>query len=414
MDDGVGRSRAAAGWIAAAVVLVVVVGVVYLRPSLRVAPAPAPAARAPAVQDGTGDVTVAGAVFRDVRHGAVSILEATPSTLAFRSTTFLTSDGGRTWARSSGSDQMAVFGPTTGPTALMRFGVAGTASSFSYDAGRTWRSMPALLNSATFDGPPILVDDRHGWWLVQLRSLDPGGTRVLLLRTADGGRTWERIMPSGIPDSYRTGQLAFADARRGALTGQRPDGTWSLLETDDGGASFHEAATFSALVPGTRLYYVALLRHGPRLMAWAEALPADQFRDNSSGSVVVIGSTPHFELHPYLVAIADSGATWGSPMPAPQLDVKYAFAPVIDGSGRLLVFEGRRLWVSEDDGVTWTARLVQAPAGLEPAILLPPAGDGTMLAIGVIPTNAVSARPPSALLRSRDGGAHWELMRLPR
>lgn len=50
MEAGVGGSRAAAGWIAAAVVLVVAVGVAYLRPSLHMAAAPGPAARAPAAQ----------------------------------------------------------------------------------------------------------------------------------------------------------------------------------------------------------------------------------------------------------------------------------------------------------------------------------------------------------------------------
>jgi photosystem II stability/assembly factor-like uncharacterized protein len=410
MEAGVGRSRTAAGWIAAAVVLVVV----YLRPSLRVASAPAPAAPAAAVQDGTGQAVVTGAVFRDALHGAVSIVEGTPGTLAYRPATFLTSDGGTTWTRGFGSDQVVVLGSPSGPSALLRLSASLRGSTFSFDLGRTWRTLPDLMTGASFGSAPMFLDDQHGWWLVQLRSLDQGSGPAQLLRTVDGGRTWERITPSGIPDSYRTGQLVFADTRRGVLAAQRADGAWSLLATDDGGASWHEAAALGAPLPGTLLFVVALLRHGARLMAWAEALPADQVRENPGGGVLLTGSDPHLELHPYLVASDDGGATWGSPVAAPQLDEKYQAVPVVDGRGRLLVFEGRRLWVSEDDGAAWSARLVQAPAGLEPAVLLPPAGDGTLLALAASPTSAVGARSLSALLRSRDGGAHWEPMRLPR
>jgi photosystem II stability/assembly factor-like uncharacterized protein len=414
MDAGMGRSRAAAGWIAAAVALVVVVGVVYLRPSLRVASAPAPAEQAATLQVGTGQAVVTGAVFRDARHGAVSILEGTPGTLAYRPATFLTSDGGTTWTRGFGSDQVAVLGSPSGPSALLRLSASVRGSTFSFDLGRTWRTLPDLVTGTSLGSAPIFVDGQHGWWLVQLRSFDQVSGPSQLLRTVDGGRTWERITLSGIPDSYRTGPLVFADTRRGVLAAQRADGAWSLLATDDGGASWHEAATLGAPLPGTRLFAVTLLRDGARLIVWAEALPADQILDNPGGGVVLTGPNPHMELHPYLLASDDGGATWGSPVAAPQLDEKYEGVPVLDGRGRLLVLEGRRLWVSEDDGATWSARLVQAPPDLEPAVLLPPAGDGTLLAIAASPTSAVGARSLSALLRSTDGGVHWEPMRLPR
>ena len=88
------------------------------------------------------------------------------------------------------------------------------------------------------------------------------------------------------------------------------------------------------------------------------------------------------------------------------------------------MLDDRRLWISEDDGATWAARLMQVPAELRLAMLIS-AGPGALYATAEKTGPVPIVRPvspgalsivgaPPTLIRSTDGGAHWSVVVLPR
>lgn len=78
------------------------------------------------------------------------------------------------------------------------------------------------------------------------------------------------------------------------------------------------------------------------------------------------------------------------------------------------MLDDHRLWVSQDDGASWSARVLQTPAGLKRATLVS-VNRGAFLALAVQTGPADMVTPSSALtlIRSSDGGAHWSQVAVP-
>jgi photosystem II stability/assembly factor-like uncharacterized protein len=230
-------------------------------------------------------------------------------------------------------------------------------------------------------------------------------------RTSDGGRTWTLLPGDGLGLTGGAGQLTFQDRQHGVLFVQLGGGgTPEVLATADGGATWRPAVSLASPLPGTSPLTVALVQHGHRLLAWLVTLPADEI--GPQGRLVQVGPTPHLDMQPYLATSDDGGQTWGPLVAGPAIAATYVAYPVIDQRGRLKLVAGRSMYVSDDDGATWTTRVVQAPADEEPAFLYRPRGDVLLAAAGG--TRAVSQRYIDGLLRSTDGGAHWDRVSLPR
>jgi hypothetical protein len=129
---------------------------------------------------------------------------------------------------------------------------------------------------------------------------------------------------------------------------------------------------------------------------------------------------------PFVSVSDDGGQTWSQPRPAPNI-VQPGYVglyPRLDDRGRLLLLDDRRLWISQDDGATWAARLMQVPAELR-LVMLVSAVPGALYAMAekTGPVDIVRAPSPGAqftfgvpltLIRSTDGGAHWSVVALPR
>jgi photosystem II stability/assembly factor-like uncharacterized protein len=212
------------------------------------------------------------------------------------------------------------------------------------DGGATWRR--SAMGSASVQqsedgiGPLNLsfVDAGYGWLRVTSRlpgqgAEDETGT---LLRTSDGGRTWERL-----PDAPTPGAVRFVDRWRGWQGWI--DGLW---ETGDGGRTWKAVPT-PPRVPGhnRRLGFGGL----PTIFEDGTGFVPVLLNRRDAGLLAGAG----------FAETRDRGATWGTPRLAPGIGLD-SRNPVlaVAGSGTLLVLDGdqRTIARSADGGRTWAYR----------------------------------------------------------
>ena len=383
MEAGAARPRSAIAWMAAALVLVVIAGVVYLRPGAAGASVQPAAVRQ---LTGPSSESLVNLSFADARRGSVTVDRQAQG--LHKAEAYVTADGGATWKRAA---------PLTYLTARMVIQHAQStpgAERISSDGGRTWRVLSMPGSSSPALGMPDFADAAHGWWVVQGLGDPPSVTTVW--RTDDGGRTWQPLPRIGIPEADTLTQMRFLDPLRGVLMARAPDGTPSLFVTDNGGLAWRPVVTLSSPMPGTRPSVAALLARGASLLVWMTAV-TDAYNQSST-------------VRTYVTESGDDGLTWSPPRPGPSLEPTVG-APALDDRGRLLLLNDRRLWMSPDGGLTWTARVIEAPAGL--LAFGPLLAGGTLLAWASDGSTIGTLRPVYRLLRSTDGGAQWDLVRLP-
>lgn len=386
MEAGTARVWSAGPRMALAVVLVAVAIVVYLRSNAAVPRVP-PADAAGRVDAGQ---VLADVSFADARRGSVAIadLSRRPGRPGVDEVGYVTADGGATWKQGPQLDYLTanlVFEAPAGGVGPERI---------SADGGRTWRAVSVPDDHALVPGPPMFVDPVHGWWL--LRHVDGGAITSTLWRTADGGRTWDALGDTGVPRSASLADARFLDPLRGVLVAVGNDGTPTVFVTGDGGSTWRPSIALTSPLPASPQVGVVLLARGDTLFAWLNTYTS---ATNDANTVAAT----------YVLASADGGRTWSSPRPGPQLRAPFG-APVFDDRGRLLVLEDRRLWISADEGSSWMARVIQAPEGVVPLGL---ATAGRTLLARASARGAGSVRVVDTLLRSTDGGAHWDQVRLP-
>ncbi len=386
---------------------VLAAGVAYLRPSVNLA---APASQRAAVSAPLFPTQLAGVSFGDAEHGAVQLL-------ALRGglpETYLTANGGRSWTRFQATfntvTSMQFFGPkraiarTMGP-------IGATTLRLSEDGGRTWR---ALTTPPVQSGTLFFLDSQNGWWIAGGRFLPTAqAAAVTLWRTSDGGGSWRRLGAAGIPDTGAVASLAFADLVRGALLFVSQNAPSSMLATSDGGDTWRPVDTALGPGNGTLALNSSLVRHGQRLLRWFQAIPEEVLRSVGAGVNFDPGSG--FYQTTYISISDDGGQIWSQPQAGPRLFTRLGpESPSLDDSGRLLILRDRELWVSDDDGATWFARIIQAPAELAPQRIAAVAR-GALFGIAVDSQAAAGPIPISrqALIRSTDGGVHWSRVTLP-
>ncbi|MFT7484508.1 MAG: photosystem II stability/assembly factor-like uncharacterized protein, partial [Candidatus Paceibacteria bacterium] len=119
---------------------------------------------------------------------------------------------------------------------------AGGVCVVSEDNGRTWRDVsPPQAVADDLDLRSIHALDRtHAW----VASAGPGAASRIL-RTRDGGETWETVRTNAEEDGFYD-SIAFWDLKRGIVMGDAVDGYLTILITSDGGDSW-------ARVPQERL-----------------------------------------------------------------------------------------------------------------------------------------------------------------
>lgn len=381
-------------------------GIVYLRPSLS-APA-TPSVRRVPTSPQVAQPVFFNVSFGDAQHGAVQVFTATnlpdrPAPI------YLTSDGGRTWRPVAPRAYPVSSVTFVGQRRMLAEEAAGGTPALvtSEDDGRTWQ--PLSVDPRQFinlnSWPVFLGSD--GWWL-DWQPSPPGSQQrlaVAIWHTSDDGRTWARLAASGIPRVQYVDRVQVMDPRHGLLAMISADdpGRAMIVATADGGVTWEPAATFANPMVGTRLLAVRLLQHERLLLATLAVSSLDPQAPPPPGEPAMSAFTS---------VSADGGATWG-PLHAGPVTAASPVA-VIDDKGRLLLLDGHRLWISDDGGVSWGARVAVLPQGLTPVFVVA-AVPGSIYAFAVHSSDVPwRGGTPAALLRSWDGGIHWTEVRFPR
>lgn len=103
------------------------------------------------------------------------------------------------------------------------------------DGGRTWAKASLPTKDDVRD---IFFLDLNTGWMVCNRSevnlKTERDARAYLLKTTDGGRTWERIEITNVNANVRLTRIVFSDASNGFALGE----SGTLFRTSDGGATW--------------------------------------------------------------------------------------------------------------------------------------------------------------------------------
>ena len=147
-----------------------------------------------------------------------------------------TSDGGRSWQRvatpadtlpTMGIHDIACLSATTYLMAL--WGKQTFYMLRTEDAGATWARIEAdTVQSLSF------VDSLHGWGAGSGYAGNGHITDEIIIRTVDGGRTWQTLVHQPAVTLVGYLAVAFADTRNGFVTAY--DGR--ILRTTDGGETW--------------------------------------------------------------------------------------------------------------------------------------------------------------------------------
>lgn len=139
------------------------------------------------------------------------------------------------------------------------------------DGGASWsqqRVEASVLDSGqVYSRADVhFLDAEHGWLLGKVATSAAFSVGELL-RTRDGGATWERL-----PRPPEAGRLVFIDAQRGFMTGAPV--SERLYRTIDGGQSWQEVSLPVSAAPGMALYDLPTF-HSPNRGAVAVTLRGD-------------------------------------------------------------------------------------------------------------------------------------------
>jgi photosystem II stability/assembly factor-like uncharacterized protein len=203
---------------------------------------------------------------------------------------------------------------------------------FSDDRGVTW-TQADVPTAVTLTG--VFLLDRNIGWAV--------GYDAVILRTGDGGRTWE-LQRSAPEEERPLFDVYFADASHGFAIGAYG----AFLATADGGTTWEERSISEEDV---HLHHVARAASGALFIA---AESGTLFRSD------------------------DGGASWRE-LPSPYEGSLFATVP-LEGKALLLLGLRGHLFRSEDGGESWTAIASGTEAMLTDGVML---GDGRVVVTGL-------------------------------
>ncbi|HXO43294.1 MAG TPA: hypothetical protein VN999_17720 [Thermoanaerobaculia bacterium] len=361
---------------------------------------------------------------------------------------FRSEDAGATWVRISGGDLAGyvtgvVADPVT-PATVYAFGEFGLARST--DAAATWTVLPPLSQGDAITGSLALAIDPHSPATLY------GGSQSGVWKSTDAGATWTRLSATA-----RGVQTVAVDPANPSIVFAFAKLAGVLLRSADGGATWEEKDTGLSLptisdsplllafdpstVPETLYLAVELDRRG---FTWRSTDAGDSWQQVGPGGYpLAVGSGL---VYAGAVKSLDGGATWTAATPAPGTPVVLAAAP----GSPTTVFAATSdlgIWKSADSAASWrpassslgaTNTLALAIDPVHPRILYT-AVNNSVLGRGLLKTGSrgrqwrligpnwltdylvqivvdpvtpstLYAASPAGLAKSFDGGQSWTVL----
>ena len=248
--------------------------------------------------------------------------------------------------------------------------VAGSGGTLleTTDGGTTWKRLFPLTRDTLHD--VYFANEKVGWLVVErdmLKLKTNDEPRAYLLKTMDGGFSWQRVFLNGSDANVRLVRAVFADNQRGWVFGE----TGIVFATHDGGAHWIRQAspTKHLLLGGAFVDYA----HGWLVGAGATILQTNDGGLTWQNGIVRDGAGTRFTAASFVgtrlgwavgmagrvFATTDGGRTWfeqRSNVDADLLDVKFINAAegwVVGGEGLLLhTVDGGVHWSVESSGTS--------------------------------------------------------------
>jgi photosystem II stability/assembly factor-like uncharacterized protein len=236
-----------------------------------------------------------------------------------------TRDGGLSWQRLPnplGGDSTSLgFSDIACPTphtliALMGGVVNGqrrTAVYRSDDDGEHWSSVDIPTQSSL--GSICFVDSLHGWIAGYGKTGQPGMIQNMILRTIDGGHSWDTVLEEIVPGDNSGTIVKFCDPLHGmaVMCGDR------TFRTTDGGATW---GVYTKLTQNFALLVVTDLAYPDSTRAWTVSSTGKIMLFSTQGSSTVplteAGSTNEYAARLYPnPALSDGPAYLSYTLPHP-------------------------------------------------------------------------------------------------
>ena len=242
--------------------------------------------------------------------------------------------------------------------------VAGSNGTLlkTIDGGATWNKVSTFTRDTLRD--VYFADDNHGWLLAErdlLKLKTNDEARSYLLRTNDGGQTWQRVLVKTSDANVRLVRMAFADNQHGLLVGE----TGTVFATSDAGAHW-------------------LLQASPT----KHLLLGATFTDSAHAWLVGTGAT--------IVKTSDGGATWFNATLRDGNEIRFNAASFATHNLGWAVGNAGQILTTVDGGRAWYPQRSNVDADLLDVKFVD-AREGW------------AAGAEGVLLHTTDAGAHWTI-----
>jgi len=248
--------------------------------------------------------------------------------------------------------------------------IAGSSGTLleTVDGGQTWRKLYPLTRDNLRD--VYFANEKVGWLVAErdvLKLKTNDEPRTYLLKTQDGGSSWQRIFLNGADVNARLVRVVFADSQRGWVFGE----SGIVFATRDGGVQWtrQAAPTRHLLLGGTFVDYA----HGWLVGAGATILQTSDGGLSWQSGVVRDGAGARFTATSFagnslgwavgtaglIFATNDGGRTWfqqQSTIDTDLFDVKFVDTSegwAVGSQGTLLgTKDGGRHWLATSSGTS--------------------------------------------------------------
>ncbi len=230
------------------------------------------------------------------------------------------------------------------------------------DGGATWKKISTFTRDTLRD--VYFSDEAHGWLLAErdlLKLQTNDEARSYLLKTNDGGITWQRVVVRTPEVNVRLVRMIFADAQHGWLLGE----TGIIFGTVDGGAHWLRQAS-----PTKHLLLGAA------------------FLDPTHAWFVGTGAT--------VINTNDGGETWINATLTQPTNIRLNAASFVTHNLGWAVADGGKVFTTSNGGRSWYPQRSNVDADLLDVKF-------------VSPTEGWAAGADGLLIHTNDAGGHWRV-----